>query len=804
MNRTVDCFIAYSDKEMVQGIVTQLRNNLYINDVYLLATESASKPEPLDGCKIVAVGSLNSSETVRRIAALASAPVALVCLKPSPLTLMQNTVKRMADVLVDTYSAMTYSDRFCMKEGQKVSVPAIDYQLGSVRNDFDFGALVAYSSVGLKEYAAEFAESGYRQAGWYELTLFLTRDMDKRPLTHLREKLYIEEEGDLRKSGEKQFDYVDPRNREVQIEMEAVCTEHLKRIGAYIEAEAINDVQLSQGEFECEASVIIPVRNRVRTIEDAVRSALSQEADFKYNVLVVDNHSTDGTTEVLRRLSEEDARCVVIVPQTDELGIGGCWNLAVNDCRCGRFAVQLDSDDLYSGKDTLKRIVEKFYAERCAMVIGSYRMCDFNFDTLPPGLIDHREWTDDNGRNNALRINGLGAPRAFFTPIYRSIQAPDTSYGEDYALGLAFSRNYKIGRIYEELYLCRRWDGNSDAALSPEKVNENNLYKDSLRTMEIRARINMLKASNGSGIKAFFNRQLQCWKECEDRYVALEQVEQRELSDAGVNLTVQYNPARKVSTAAKIDAASIKERPCFLCEGNRPKEQISKMLLGRYELLVNPFPILSPHFTIASCAHQPQSIAEHYGDMLEITASMKDMQVFYNGPKCGASAPDHLHFQAGVRDAVPLLRDWDKYAKTLLMQQGDAQLFELSGYACPAFVIRSSAKKENEVLFRKLYAALPLQTGEVEPMMNILAWVEDGSIVTLLVPRGKHRPECYFAEDDAQMLVSPGTLDMGGLIITPREDDFRRLTPKRAVAILREVGVSDEELEKIRCGLLKK
>ncbi len=792
MNKSTDCFIAYSDKTAVEDIVCQLRRTDCINNVYLLTPDADA--EPVESCILMVVDGMNSSETVRRIASLTSVPTVLVYLKPAPLTLADNAVRRMVGTLVDTGSAMVYSDRYCMKEGQKVSVPTIDWQLGSVRNDFDFGALVAYSSEALKAYAEEFADSSFAHAGWYELTLSIARNAEQCPLTHLRERLYTEEEQDLRKSGEKQFDYVDPRNRSVQLEMEAVCTEHLKRIGAYILANTIDDVKLSQGEFGCEASVIIPVRNRVRTIEDAVRSALSQKADFDYNVLVVDNHSTDGTTEVLRRLEQEDARCVVIVPERDDLGIGGCWNQAVNDRRCGRFAVQLDSDDLYSGKDTLQRVVDKFYEERCAMVIGSYRMCDFDLNTLPPGLIDHKEWTDENGRNNALRINGLGAPRAFFTPVYRSVQAPNTSYGEDYALGLAFSRNYKIGRIYDELYLCRRWDGNSDAALSPEKVNENNLYKDSLRTMEIRTRINMNKAVDGERAQRFFNVQLQLWDECRKRYDDLKNVKQKDFYGEGTGMAVQFNPARKVSTAAKTDAESIEKRPCFLCEANRPKEQIGEPLLGRYDLLVNPFPILSRHFTIPLRQHRPQSILEHYEDMMRMAVSLKDMLVFYNGPKCGASAPDHLHFQAGSRKDVPLVCDLNNYESVLRKDIGEAQIFELMGYACPVLMIKSSTVADNVTLFRLLYDSMTWLGDGAEPMMNVLAWADNGQIVSLVIPRSKHRPDCYYAEGDDKLLVSPGAIDMGGLMITPREEDFRKLTADRAAEIIEEVGVTDSDM----------
>ena len=306
-------------------------------------------------------------------------------------------------------------------------------------------------------------------------------------LVHANEYLYSEVEEDNRKSGEKQFDYVDPRNRDRQIEMEKACTQHLKEIGGYLEPN-FKDIDFNQGDFEVEASVIIPVRNRAATISAAIESVLKQQTSFKFNIIIIDNHSTDGTTEAIDAF-KADERVVHLVPERNDLGIGGCWNYGVNDARCGKFAVQLDSDDLYKDEHTLQTIVNAFYEQKCAMVIGSYMMTDFDLNELPPGVIDHKEWTPDNGRNNALRINGLGAPRAFYTPVLRAIGLPNTSYGEDYAMGLNISRQYQIGRIYDVLYLCRRWGGNSDAALSIEKVNANNLYKDRIRTWELEARI---------------------------------------------------------------------------------------------------------------------------------------------------------------------------------------------------------------------------------------------------------------------------------------------------------------------------
>lgn len=410
---------------------------------------------------------------------------ALLVTKPN-VAFGQNAEQRLLRVAEDTQAAIVYSDYYKVEDGQLVAHPVIDYQTGSLRDDFDFGSVMLLNADYVKIFA-EFEEAKrYKYAGLYALRLFLSR-CDA--IIHLDEFLYTEEELDLRKSGEKQFDYVNPRNREVQIEMEQACTFHLAQIDALVDTSKYVSPDFTQEDFAIEASVVIPVRNRARTIRDAVESALSQSCKFDYNVIVVDNHSTDGTTDILKELADSNEKLKVIVPERSDLGIGGCWNEAINSEYCGRFAVQLDSDDLYSTPATLQTIVDAFYEQKAAMIVGSYRMCNFQLETLPPGLINHAEWTDENGPNNALRINGLGAPRAFFTPLLRALQFPNTSYGEDYAMGLAFSRRYRIGRIYDELYLCRRWEGNSDAALSVEKINKNNLYKDRLRTIELMARM---------------------------------------------------------------------------------------------------------------------------------------------------------------------------------------------------------------------------------------------------------------------------------------------------------------------------
>ena len=674
--------------------------------------------------------------------------------------------------------------------------PVIDYQSGSLRDDFDFGSLWCIKAQALADYIAQPDREEYQFAALYDLRLYLSRVGE---IFHLNEFLYSEAELDTRKSGEKQFDYVNPRNREVQIEMEKACTQHLGKVGALIDTTFYRQPDFGEQDFEYEASVIIPVFNREKTVADAVKSALGQKANFKFNVIVVNNHSTDRTGEILDELKADNL--IQIVPERTDLGIGGCWNEAINSSFCGKFAVQLDSDDLYSSPKTLQKIVDAFYKQKAAMIIGSYRMCDFDLNTLPPGLIDHKEWTDENGCNNALRINGLGAPRAFFTPLVRQILFPNTSYGEDYALGLAFSRRYRIGRIYDELYLCRRWGGNSDAALSVEKMNANNLYKDRLRTMELKARQHMLQGKadimEDSSISRFFNRQLEVWTDARHRFRDLKHVETRQLSD---QLKLQWNPARIVSTGAKIDKKTLGERPCFLCDKNRPKEQMSKQIDEKFHLLVNPFPILPVHFTIPARKHQPQLIYKNYGEMHRFISLHSDLMVFYNGPKCGASAPDHLHFQAGTNGILPLQTNWQRLSRNLtdiISLNDEEKISVVRDFIVPAFVIISKSAESDEALFRRLYKAMPQRGDETEPMMNIISWRKGEEFISVVIPREKHRPEAYFAEGDAQFVVSPGALDMSGLIITPREEDFRKLTEEKALSLLQECGVSEEKMNAI-------
>ena len=762
--KTIDCFIPYSDVETVKQNVEQFKASDKVNHIFLLAHD-ATLPQ-IEGCSVLFIDTLESSATLRQMALVAKSDYVAVYGKFLPIKVGYGAIDRVLTIAESVDAGMLYSDHYAMKEGVLTKAPVIPYQKGSVRNDFDFGSLRFVKTSLLKACADQYRDMQWKAAGMYELTLFVSRQTE--PVFYINEYLYTEDETDLRKSGDKQFDYVDPRNREVQIEMEQVCTDHLKQIDAYISAEDVTDLALDGGSFPVEASVIIPVKNRARTVEDAIMSAMSQKTTFNYNIIVVDNHSTDGTTQIVNRLANYDPRVIHIVPDREDLGIGGCWNRAIQDPRCGRFAIQLDSDDLYSRESTLQMIVDKFYNERCAMVIGSYRMCDFNLRTLPPGTIDHKEWTDENGRNNALRINGLGAPRAFYTPLLRQIGVPNTSYGEDYALGLAFSRKYKIGRIFEVVYLCRRWEGNSDAALSPEKVNQNNYYKDMLRTLEITTRQKLNQYWKGRATQqdadAFFKAQLIDWPEVGERYRNLN-VQTKSFAFGGKTYTVQHNPGRIVSTGAKIDKDTIRHRACFLCDINRPSVQHDLALNDRFQLLVNPFPILKQHFTIVLRKHSPQQIEPYYSDMLDFADRLDRMFIFYNGPFCGASAPDHMHFQAGPKEQLP------------------------NACLTKYYELRAKNKDEMMILFRKVYDSFPVITGELEPRINVLTWKENDEWVSIVIPRTKHRPSCYEAEGEEKMLVSPGALDMSGLMIIPRAEDFNRLNSELVESIIKECGV---------------
>ncbi len=482
--KLITCFVPAGEAKDIQITVDELGSNPLVKEIFIIGNGLGKELKlPQNAC-ISEIDSMHATQDIKKMAELSKTPYTLLYTKTLPLKLGAWALERMVQVAENTQAGMIYADHFQMKEGQLSPFPVIDYQDGSLRDDFDFGSVMLYNSNDLGRAAWNMTVE-YSFSALYDLRLKVSQH---KRLFRIPEFLYTEMETDTRKSGEKMFDYVDPKNRNVQIEKEKVCTQHLKDIGAWLKPE-FPEVKFSEAVFPVEASVIIPVRNRIKTIEDAVRTVFSQKTSFNFNLIVVDNHSTDGTTELLEKLAMEDERLIHVVPQRNDLGIGGCWNEGVYHDQCGKFSIQLDSDDLYIDDHVIQRIVDAFYAQNCAMVVGSYKMVNFKLEEIPPGLIDHKEWTPDNGRNNALRINGLGAPRAFYTPVIRSIRVPNVSYGEDYALGLNISRYYQIGRIYDPLYLCRRWDDNTDASLDINKMNTHNTYKDRIRTIELWARI---------------------------------------------------------------------------------------------------------------------------------------------------------------------------------------------------------------------------------------------------------------------------------------------------------------------------
>ena len=778
MNKGITCFIIEGDRNISEQIFSECGR---IKQIYKIG-----------------INEINSTSGIKTITKQSDTEFILLYIKPYPLQLGYKAIERMADYLMADSAGMAYADHYIMKEDTRLPHPVIDYQKGSVRDDFDFGSLIMFrTDIFRKATECLKTQKDYMYSGLYALRLAVSR-ISK--IVHIREFLYTEVEDDLRKSGEKQFDYVDPRNRAVQIEREEAFTYHLKKIGAFL-PQRTKLINTNEGHFEYEASVIIPVRNRVKTIDDAIKSVLEQVTDFKFNIIIIDNHSTDGTTECIDRY-KDNKKVIHLVPERTDLGIGGCWNLGIDHPECGRYAVQLDSDDLYSSPHTLQTIVDKFRTEKCAMVIGSYRMTNFSLETLPPGVIDHKEWTDENGHNNALRINGLGAPRAFYTPLLREIRVPNTSYGEDYALGLAFSRNYRIGRVYDVVYLCRRWEGNSDAALSIEKINQNNSYKDSLRTLEINMRQGLAKREAEDFTAGQFGK----WELCRKNHEALKDIKTKCFNIDGNLIKVQFNPARAVSTLAKLDKSSIEARPCFLCMKNKPEEQDSINIDAgmKFSIRINPYPILTGHLTISSEEHIPQTLADKAEMQLpeKILEKVEDYfgqgyAIFYNGAKCGASAPDHFHFQAAKKEDIPFISQWNELFKSATcngstkMENGDTcYSYTVNSFVCPIKVFTSLSGNIDTGLLLGYLDSLPKHEGESEARYNMFAWREqDDVFCAAFFPRDKHRPSCYFAEGGEQIFVSPGALDMAGLIVTPREEDFNKIDETDIKKIYKEVSL---------------
>ncbi|MDR0891178.1 MAG: DUF4922 domain-containing protein [Mediterranea sp.] len=790
---TINCFLPYGKEEDLKKTVSELRACELVDEIYVLLPIGVNLP--MHHCKGIHVDNMHSKRAMKAIGKLcANATYTLVYTRTAPLRLFSGGLERMAQVMQIAEASMVYADHYQQTATGIQAAPLIDYQAGSLRDDFDFGSLLLFDSSYLHSACNDVEEHEYQYANWYYLRLHVSR---RKPLIHINEYLYyIEEEADPLENGTKQFDYVDPKNREVQIEMEEVCTEHLKVIHAYLPSLS-RSVNLDAEGFEYEASVIIPVKNRVGTIRDAVRSALDQRTNFPFNVIVVDNHSTDGTTEVLQKLSI-DERLIHLVPSVEGLGIGGCWNLAVRHAQCGKFAVQLDSDDLYADAYSLQTMVDAFYQQSCAMVVGTYRMVDFLLNEIPPGIIDHREWTEENGRNNLLRVNGLGAPRAFYTPVLREYYFPNTSYGEDYAMGLQISHDYRVGRVYDCVYLCRRWKGNSDAALPIEQVNKNNFYKDRLRTWELTGR----KAET-TLVKRFMEEQIASWPLARQNYEALDiNWDDAMDKECGVNgyfnVKLVYNPVRSRSTHAPVD---ISQRPCFLCATNRPEEQMA-LEYKHYDILVNPYPIFDVHLTIAEVEHHPQSIAKRFDDMLDLSELLAPYYILYNGPECGASAPDHAHFQAAYIKKGSLTRnigDW-VWIHSPLLSQERFSIYKIED-PVTAFYLIANDKADMSHLFQQLYQTIKRPGADKEPMMNVMAY--DGGKRCIVFLRSKHRPDCYYAEGSERISISPAIAEMLGYMPIIQKGYRNKLSKAKLSSIYREVSLSPKEMDAIAQKLIE-
>lgn len=480
---TLSIVLPFTPQQHFESTLKQFSDFPFVQKIFIIHNGQYSGSYAK--CEGIVSQTLTAGKTLNALISKTTTDYLLFVNQSQEIQLGQAALERFVDIMKETGAGMSYSDYFEVKKGIRSEHPVIDYQFGSIRDGFDFGALLFFSVPAVRAALKKYGEiASVDAAGLYDLRLKVSVDSS---FFHVQEYLYTKVESDLRLTGEKLFDYVDPRNQAVQKEMEAVATQHLKHVDVYL-APNFKSVSNTDGKFPVEVSVIIPVRNREKTVADAVNSVLQQKLDASFNVIVVDNHSTDGTTKVLSELVAQNAQVKHVIPNRHDLGIGGCWNEGVFSEQCGRYAVQLDSDDIYSGPDTLQKVLDLFRSGNYAMVIGSYKLVNMKLEEIPPGLIDHKEWTPDNGRNNALRINGLGAPRAFNTTLLREARLPNVSYGEDYAVALRLSREYQIGRIYEPLYLCRRWEGNTDAALTIDKANRNDVYKDRIRTIEMLAR----------------------------------------------------------------------------------------------------------------------------------------------------------------------------------------------------------------------------------------------------------------------------------------------------------------------------
>lgn len=742
-------------------------------------------------------------------------------------------LRKLFTIARNTGAGLIYSDYLLATPDGLVPRPVNDYQPGSIRDNFHFGHFFILSAAAirnaLKKYGVICAD---QDAALYDIRLKISLDF---AILHIPEPLYTTSIKRRSRKPATHFDYAAKANRIRQKKLEKITSDHLKRIGAYLTPRT-KTTEGKAGNPKWEATVVIPVLNRKKTITDALDSVLGQKTNFPFNVIVVDNHSTDGTTDILKKFSAKYPNVKHLIPRRHDLGIGGCWNEAIRSPFCGRYVVQLDSDDLYSSPRTLQKIINIFRRGKYAMVVGSYALVNEKLKPIPPGLIDHREWTRKNGHNNLLRVNGLGAPRAFDTAVIRQFGFPNVSYGEDYAVALRISREYAIGRIYENLYLCRRWSENTDAGLSIDKQNRNDFYKDHLRTVEISARQAMSRkertrdlqvtqvvkgsrkvvsckssprkrilveypgdkgASLSAQCKKLFDSQKKAWPAIADAIRNLKSVRTRKLSDGSHTVTLQYNPARALSSGAAVDKASIQKRPCFLCQKNLPPEQTGILYRGEYLILCNPAPIFKPHFTVSAIRHQPQQIMSSLDALLQLAADASPAYtVIYNGPACGASAPDHLHFQMIPADSLPYI----KKSKRLTTTKPSVSIRVNIGKGLDrsAVVFASGNRKALQTRFQRLLTIFKkkLKTNDEPPVNLLCSYDKEGWTLTIFL-RGKHRPDAYYAKGEDRIFISPGAIDMAGVIITPRLADFERLDFDTLRDIYREVSLDTETFHQI-------
>ncbi|MFO7569858.1 MAG: DUF4922 domain-containing protein [Smithellaceae bacterium] len=731
------------------------------------------------------------------------------------------SLRRLLTLARETGAGLIYADYIDRRGNAAVPHPLIDWQEGALRNDFSFGPFFLLSAAACLNAIQKFGPPPVDpESALYDLRLKISVD---HRILHVPESLYTvtpNRRGQVPAGQpEKHFDYLARENAAREKRFEKIATQHLRRIGAYLPPRT-GKTGPAKASFPVVASVIIPVLNREKTLADALQSALSQKTDFPFNVIVVDNHSTDGTAGIIRKLAAMHPNLVSLRPKRRDLGIGGCWNEAVHASCCGRYAVQLDSDDLYSTPAALQKIVDTLQKGSYAMVVGAYTIVNEKLKTIFPGRIDHREWTQKNGHNNLLRVNGLGAPRAFDTALLRRTDFPNVSYGEDYAVALNITRAYAIGRIYESLYWCRRWTDNTDAGLSLEKQNRHNHYKDTLRTMEIRARQQENRQSTRrplpdslSPSRVFadftghnsttlpqlclnlYDSQKRVWPKLRDASPGLALMEERNIDCGAYQAILQFNPARAVSTGAAVDAASIQARPCFLCADHLPDKQMGIVYRKDYLILCNPAPIFKKHFTIATLRHQPQEIIRALPALLRLSADASpDFAVFYNGPAAGASAPDHLHFQMIPADALPFLN----FLASLTPSKHASSVRYSQGFDRSIIVLESRNEEALMKQFlRLMQSAQSTLKAQNEPMVNVICVSVRQTWRLVVFLRRKHRPDAYFARGENRILISPGAIDMAGVVVTPRKKDFERLDRETIRRIYREVSLDEKTLDRI-------